>query len=101
MTLSSSSSQSNQSSQSDRSNQSIRRALHGYLATALGSGSAISDDADLVRSGAVASLELLGLVTFVADTFAVEVAPADLYDGRFATIAAIAELVEERARDAG
>ena len=77
-------------------NQAIRAALRDHLGSTAGLAPEISDDADLLEVGAIASMDLLALVAFVNDRFAVEVERVDLYDGRFASVASIAALIEER-----
>jgi acyl carrier protein len=78
-------------------NDAIRAELRAHLAAVAGVEPGLPDDADLIQAGAIASMDLLALVAFVSDRFAIEIDQADIYEGRLASVASIAALIEERA----
>jgi acyl carrier protein len=66
--------------------------LHGSLTTPLG------DDDQLVESGIIDSLGVMTLLSFLDEKFAVQVGGDDLIPENFASVAAVAALVERQIR---
>jgi acyl carrier protein len=64
--------------------------LHGSLATPLG------DDDQLVEAGIIDSLGVMTLLSFLDEKFSVQVSGDDLIPENFASVAAIATLVERQ-----
>jgi acyl carrier protein len=78
---------------------SVEETLREFIATELswpGAPSALSDDLPLIASGAVDSLGLVQLVSFVESRYGIPVAIEDVVPRNFGTIAAIAQFVERR-----
>jgi hypothetical protein len=57
-----------------------------------------TDGEDLLARGAIKSLDVLELVDFVCDVFAIAVTPADLFAGRLNSIDGMVALVLERVK---
>ncbi len=74
--------------------------LHNFIQTKILAGKTsgeIGHDDDLLLSGLVNSLDVLRLVTFVQETFAIQVPPEDIVIENFQTIEALARYVQSRA----
>jgi acyl carrier protein len=72
-----------------------RADIRRYLAELCGLRiDAFADDDDLIAGGIVASMQLIDLVTWVEDRFAVPVGPDDIDRGHFTSVSAIAAFVE-------
>lgn len=77
----------------------VRVALRGYLKEALPlvvENASIADDASLSEQGALDSLGLIKLVTFLEQRFGIEIQADDFGAGRFSSLASIEQLVLER-----
>jgi acyl carrier protein len=64
--------------------------MHGSLPSAL------ADDDQLVESGIIDSLGVMALLTFLDEKFSIQVSGDDLIPENFASIKAIADLVERQ-----
>jgi acyl carrier protein len=73
----------------------VRSALRRCLVE-LGAEDDLRDADDLIRTGALPSIQLLELIGFVADTWGVEIGPDDVHEGHLSSIDAIVALVRER-----
>lgn len=62
----------------------------------LGGPAAAPDELELFATGALASMQLLELITAVEDDFRVRIDERDIQAGRLRSIAAIAALITER-----
>jgi acyl carrier protein len=56
----------------------------------------LRDDTSLLSSGALDSLGITKLVSFVEQEFGIELAPDEIVPENFETIAAVAQLVDEK-----
>ncbi len=78
---------------------SIEQTIREFVASELswsGAASALSDDLPLIPSGAVDSLGLVRLVSFVESCYGIPIAVEEVVPRNFGTIAAIARFVERR-----
>ena len=74
----------------------VKQQLRAYIRESIGMATAPGDDDRLVEQGFIASVRLLDLVGFLEDTFAIRLRPVDLTPDKLATIARIAEVVQQR-----
>jgi acyl carrier protein len=79
----------------DWTEQEIRAALRRCLVD-LGADDDLRDADDLIRTGALPSIQLLELIGFVADTWGIEIGPDDVHEGRLSSIDAVVALVMKR-----
>jgi acyl carrier protein len=78
---------------------SVEETLREFIVTELSwpeGPSALTDDLPLIASGAVDSLGLVQLVSFVESRYGISVATEDVVPRNFGTLAAIARFVERR-----
>jgi acyl carrier protein len=68
----------------------VNEMLHGSLSTPLG------DDDQLVESGIIDSLGVMTLLSFLDEKFSIQVSGDDLVPENFASISAIAALIERQ-----
>jgi acyl carrier protein len=76
------------------SEKEIRHAIRDRLTSIV--SDPFTDDEDLLARGAIRSLDVLELVDYVADRFAVTVTTGDLYNGLLNTVDGLVRLVAER-----
>lgn len=77
---------------------SVRADVRGYIQALNGRGDAVAGGDDIIRKGIIASIQLLDLINYVADSYRVEIEEADVFDGHFASVDSIVAFVCERAR---
>ncbi len=75
----------------------VRHAIRGYITSLNGRGDHVADDHDIIQRGIIASIQLLDLINYVADTWNVEIEEAHVFDGHFATVESIVGFVTTRA----
>lgn len=71
-------------------------ALRTYVQTALLGGQPVSDDDELLLSGMIDSLGVMSLVSFIEQTFVIEIPFGDVTIENFATIRAMADYAMSR-----
>ncbi|HTM22445.1 MAG TPA: hypothetical protein VL172_18115 [Kofleriaceae bacterium] len=76
---------------------SVRDAIRGYLDGLNGRGDPLADGDDIIARGHIASIQLLDLINYVAETWQVEIEEAHVFDGHFATVDSIVGFVVARA----
>jgi acyl carrier protein len=74
----------------------VKQQLRAYIQDSVGLATAPGDDDRLVEQGFIASVRLLDLVGFLEDTFAIRLRPVDLTPDKLATVAQIAQVVQQR-----
>jgi acyl carrier protein len=75
--------------------ESLRTALRAQLAI-LANGISFTDTDDLFECGTIKSLHLIELITFVEDTYRIELDERDVFEGRLRTVDQIVQLVADR-----
>jgi hypothetical protein len=75
----------------------VRDAIRGYIAGLNGRGDPLGDGDDIIAKGIIASIQLLDLINYVAETWRVEIEEAHVFDGHFATVDSIVGFVVARA----
>jgi acyl carrier protein len=78
---------------------SVEETIREFVASELswpGAAAALSDDLPLIPSGAVDSLGLVQLVSFVESAYGIRIGLEEVVPRNFGTIAAIARFVERR-----
>jgi acyl carrier protein len=73
----------------------LRAAVRAHVA-ALGGPAEPADELDLFATGALASMQLLELITRVEDAHGIRVDDRDVHGGRLRSVAQIALLIAER-----
>jgi hypothetical protein len=75
----------------------VRDAIRGYIAGLNGRGDPVADADDIIARGIIASIQLLDLINYVAETWQVEIEEAHVFDGHFTTVDRIVGFVVDRA----
>ena len=70
----------------------VRAMLRDWIMS-LGNGVEFSDDDQLLTVGAITSMQLMDLITFIEDSWGLEVGVGNLFDGSFESIDAAAKFV--------
>ena len=74
----------------------IREELGRFVSNELISGQNYSDSEDLLSTGSIDSLGVVRLTTHVAETFSIDVPPADLTIGNFQSIDTMTAYVQRK-----
>ncbi len=77
--------------------ETVRHAIRGYITSLNGRGDHVADADDIIQRGIIASIQLLDLINYVADTWNVEIDEAHVFDGHFASVERIVGFVVDRA----
>ena len=64
----------------------------------LGNGTAFADGDDVFERGVIKSLNLIELIAFIEDTYAIEIDQRDVFEGRLRSVDRLVELVAHRGR---
>ena len=75
----------------------VRERVRGYIVALNGRGDTIADGDDIISRGIIASMQLLDLINYIADTYAVEINEAHVFDGHFASVDSIVSFVVSEA----
>ena len=79
-------------------NTEIKSQIRKFIVTTWlnGDDRGLKDDTDLQESGLLDSLSTLALISFLEDTFQIQVNPADIHAETFQTLDAIATLISSK-----
>lgn len=62
----------------------------------LGNGATFGDADDVFERGVIKSLNLIELIAFIEDTYAIEIDQRDVFEGRLRSVDRLVDLVESR-----
>jgi len=75
----------------------VRTSVRDYILALNGRGDPLGDGDDIIQRGVIASIQLLDLINYVAETWSVEIEEAHVFDGHFSSVDRIVGFVVEQA----
>ena len=81
----------------------VKASVRGYIVNTWldGDDRGLSDDTDLHESGLLDSITTLALISFLEESFKIQLDPSDINPETFRTVDAIVGLVEQKTKEAG
>lgn len=76
-----------------RDSRVIRENVRTYIVSLNARGDELADGDSIVDNGFIASIQLLDLINYVAETYAVEIDESHIFDGQFASVDSIVAFI--------